>query len=314
MTRTFDEIQDSIDRLFSPFPQVVNFQTRVRRLASTPLRDAEPNIVLLIGESGVGKTRMLKQTQSEFPRIEYETFTEIPVLYVRVPADCTYSNLIMTVLHAFETPLISSGADRNRMQQIKTLITNCRVRLLILDDANQMVDRGRSKSHYRLGDWVREIADETRVRLVIAGVPRLWRMITTNEQLRSRVSQQIVVEPFTASAQDKNPIDLALAAFDSCLADIHRVQLTSELTSRRFAHATAGRLRSLRNLLVNAVEIALESPKRQIDYGVLARAFRQTMFPGAPPERNPFSTKFNGRPLTGRGEPFDPNSGEFLND
>ena len=311
MTRTFDEIELAIDQLVSPFPQVVSCQARLRRLVRQPQRESEPSVILLIGESGVGKTKMLQMTASEFPRTEHDEFTEIPVLYVRVPANCTYSNLIMRMLRSFGTPLVATGPDRERMRQIKTLIKHCGVRLIVFDDANQMVDRGRSKSHYLLGDWVREIADETRAHVVLAGVPRLWRMIETNEQLRSRVSQQIVVEPFAANADTANPISVALRAFDKCLDGVLRISLTTEIACRRFSFATAGRLRSLRIILVNAAEIAFEAPKPQIDFEVLGKAFERAMFPGVPAERNPFSPKFSGLPLTGRGEPFDPRSGAF---
>jgi hypothetical protein len=190
---------------------------------------------------------------------------------------------------------------------------NCRVRGLILDDANQMVDRGRTKSHYLLGDWVREISDVTRAHVILSGVPRLWNMIETNEQLRSRVSHQIVIEPFYASEESANSILLPLEAFDSCLAGILRVSLTSDMARQRFAFATGGRLRSLRNILLNAVEIAFEEPEVKIDYKVLERAFVRAIFHSAPEARNPFSSKFNGRALTGRGEPFEPRSGA-LND
>ena len=187
MNRTFNEIKFEIEQLFELFPQVKVVQSLIRDLARSPWVDAEPSILLLVGESGVGKTRVLTRTANEFPRIEHETFTEIRVLYVRVPADCTYSNLIIGILRALGTALISGGADRDRLRQIKTLLKNCGVRVLILDDANQMVDRGRSRSHYRLGDLVREITDDTRVHLVLSGVPRLWRMVNLNEQLLSLI-------------------------------------------------------------------------------------------------------------------------------
>ncbi len=315
MNKSFDEIKSAIKQLFEPFPQVKDVQRRIRHLAqSLPLLDAEADVVLLVGESGVGKTRMLTRTAREFARIEHESFTEIPILYVRIPSNCTYSNLIIAILQALGTGLISGGVDRDRLVQIRTLLRNCKVHVVILDDANQMVDRGRSKSHYALGDLVRQIADETPVNFVLSGVPRLLRMVNLNEQLRSRVTEQIQIEPLAADIKERHSIYLALTAFDGCLANLPRIRITDELTAQRFAVATAGRLRSLRNLLVKAVEIAFRSDKPQLDYPVLERAFRESLFPQAAPNRNPFSTTFDGGALTRPGEPFNADAGDLFND
>ncbi len=304
MSDQYSRVIRDLRGFFAKFPHVIKCQSRIRELVGRPCNEEEPDILAIVGETGVGKSTVLKRTSAEFPRIEHDDFTEIPIVYVEVPAKCTLGNLVGAILKAMGSPFWDRGRDMERTYQLLKLLRKCKVRVLVLDEANHTFDRGRARTHYLIGDWIKQLSDQSRVHLVLAGIPSLRGLIETNEQLANRLAEEIVIEPFGVNEDAVNSMVTALSAFNAVLGDIPRISLPQKRTCQLFAFATAGRTRGIRRLLVRAVEIAAVSTDPRIDHAVLAQSFREVIFPGAPDERNPFATKFNGRPLNAAGEPY----------
>jgi hypothetical protein len=296
-----------IKRCFVQFDYVRAIHERLRDLIKSECGVDEPDMVFIIGDPGVGKSRLLQRFMDDFPRVDHDTWTEVPVLHVLVPAKCSLSRLPGAMLQALGSPLWNKGNEEARTFQLETLLQKCRVRLVILVEVNHLIDRGRERSHYLLADWIKLLSERTRIPFALAGIDRATVLLRVNEQLADRVREIIRIEPFGVGEDCSNQMAEALAAFDGLLGGIRRISLTTDSTARMFAFATAGRLRKLRQMLVRSVEIASTMDEPRIDLGVLAAAFRTAVFKDAPDSRNPFLTaKFNGLPLTRPGEPYHP--------
>jgi hypothetical protein len=306
MTRTTAQITRDVRGCFVKFSHVLAAQARIRQLVQRDCQLDEPDILVFVGDPGVGKSRMLTRTVEEYPRIEHETFTEIPVAYVPVPTRCSPSALVGAILRAMGSPFWNKGREADRTHQLLTLLRACRVRVLVLDEVNHLVDRGRERSHYLLADWLKQLSDQSRVHMVLAGIPRLRVLFKTNEQLADRVAEEIVISPFGIDGKVDRQMRVALLAFARLLGPIRHIDFADARTCQAFVFATAGRLRGIRRLLVRSVEIAMREPEPRIDYAVLAQAFREVGFRGAPDDRNPFTDEFNGLPLIGPDEPYAP--------
>lgn len=297
----------AIKRCFVQFDHVKAVHERLRELSQFECGVDEPDMVLIVGDPGVGKSRLLQRFVDDFPRVEHETWTEVPVLSVLVPAKCSLSRLPGAMLQALGSPLWNKGNEEARTYQLETLLVKCRVRLVILVEVNHLIDRGKERSHYLLADWIKLLSERTRIPFALAGIDRARVLLRVNEQLADRVREVIQIEPFGVGERCRNQMGDALAAFNGLLGDIDRISLEDDSTARMFTFATAGRLRKVRQLLVRSVEIAAKQPKPRIDHAVLAEAFRTAVFKDAPDVRNPFvAAKFDGLPLNRPGEPYHP--------
>lgn len=300
-------IARSLRRAFIKFDHVTQLLDMLRELADTDFDQGEPDILFIVGEPGTGKTWIVKRFAADNPRQEHETVTTVPVLLVSVPAKCSLARLPGAILQALGSPLWNVGDEEQRTHQLETLLKKCGVKLLILNEANHLVDRGKEKSHYLLADWIKLLSERTRTPIALVGIPRLRVLLEVNEQLADRVREVVTVEPFGVDARCKNQMVTALEAFDKLLEGVDRIRLSDPENARRVAFATAGRLRRIRRLLVEAVVLAGQKSEPRIDLPALAEVFRQHIFKGAPDERNPFvPTKFDGQPLTAPGEPYAP--------
>jgi len=295
----------SLRRSFTRFPHVKRATAALDRLYEYECVEEEPEHMMLIGESGVGKSTLLIRYSDLHPVIEHEEFTEIPVLYVKVTPSCTPRKLAGLLLRGLGSPFWNKGKEDELTVQVECLLKACKVRLVILDEANHLVDRGGEKTQHTTADWIKTLSDEVHIPFVLAGIPRIERLNHTNDQLRGRFREVVRVHRFSvANKSAELEFRSVLAAFKRVLDDLPTVDFSESILARQFAFATDGRLREIRKLLVRAVELAFEQQRPEITSAVLAHAFRQVIFPDAPNDRNPFHRSFNLVPLTALGEPF----------
>lgn len=267
----------------------------------------EAENISLLGESGVGKTRLLKKFCNAHPRIEHKDFTEIPVLYTKVPPQGNIDSLASAMLQALGSPFWDKGKPKQLVYQLKCLITKCKVRMIILDEMNHLVDKRGIKTHHHIADWIKELSDEMGVPFVLAGIPRAERLLHTNDQMRSRAREVIIIQQFSVESDAAvKEFQSVLKSFATLMDGLPTIDLSHKTMARRMAFATDGRLRDIRSLLVRAVQLAFDQPSAQITMPILANAFRQVIYSNGPDDRNPFCENFKELPLTGLGEPFAP--------
>jgi Cdc6-like AAA superfamily ATPase len=299
-------IKRRLRRFFGRFPQVKLAHARLEALVAYECNGEEPECLAIVGDTGTGKTRLLTHFVEARPRIEHQEFSEVPVLYVEVPAKCSVKMLAGLMLRTLGSPFWNRGDEVERTDQLITLLKGCRVRMIILDEVNHLADRGAAKSHYHVGDWIKQLIGASHLAVVLAGTPAAAILWNTNEQLADRYREKIMLRPLSMEANRVRELRSVLGAFRGLMEGLPCIDITDEAHAKSIAFATAGRLRDIRRLLVRAVELAEMQSRFAITRSTLAHAFLEVIYPGAPANRNPFGKGFNGIPLTKPGEPFAP--------
>ena len=307
MSSDFLTITRNLRGCFAQFHHVRPVLSRLSDLMQQDCAGAEPDHLLLLGEAGIGKSRLLEHFSSLHPRSELADRTLIPVLYAEVPSDCTPKKLVTELLRSMGSLYWDKGSEQERTQQLLVLLKTCGTQVVLLDEASHLVERGTSKSHYQLGDWVKLTARKARIPFVLAGTERARALLDVNEQLRSRFRETIVLQPFSmASRESTMHARSGLKVFSAMLGDVDRVDITSEEVTHLVIFATHGRLREIRKLLVRWVELGFRKKSPSLTQKDLAQAFVEVIFPDAPKGRNPFLADFVRLPLTAAGEPYAP--------
>lgn len=291
--------------IFVRQPEVVQIFETLEHLLEAGEIDGEVACLLLVGVSGVGKSTLLDRFAAAHPRRDESDRTVIPVVVVKVPPHATVKGLAKAILLKLGSEFVR-GDEVDLTYQVLTLLRECRVRLLLIDEANHLIDRGAAKTHYHIADWLKMVGDEWGRAMVLAGVPQTAQLLEANEQLQSRFRHRVELRRLIDHGDDLKALRGALKSFQKRLDCVDAIDFSTPETARRFALATDGRFRELRNLLTAAVVIVAKAERPRLDLGVLERAFAQVIYPGAQAETNPFSHRFRGTPLTKPGEPFAP--------
>jgi hypothetical protein len=160
---------------FIHFPHVQRILAALDRMREYQCGNEEAEHIMLLGESGVGKSTLLVMYAKNYPAIEHEELTEVPVLYVVLGPSPTPKTLAHTLLKALGDPKWNVGREVELTARLVFLIWQCRVRLVIIDEANHLIDRGGEKTLHTSADWIKRLVDATRASCVLAGIPRTKR-------------------------------------------------------------------------------------------------------------------------------------------
>ncbi|MFM0561695.1 TniB family NTP-binding protein [Paraburkholderia sediminicola] len=292
---------------FINLPHVKRILASLDRMHEYQCGSEEAEHIMLVGESGVGKSTLLIRYVKRHPAIEHEEFTEVPVLYVALSQSPTPKILASMLLRALGDPKWHVGKEVELTDRLVFLTKQCRVRLVIIDEANHLIDRGGEKTLHTAADWLKRLVDATRVSFVLAGIPRTRRLLATNDQLRERFREVIEIDRFSvASKPAEREFRSVLKTFKGYLRELPTIDFSGAAITRLFAFASDGRLRDIRRLLVRAVELAYEQSNPRLTDAILAEAFRTVIYPGSPDRRNPFHKAFDETPLVNGDEPFSP--------
>lgn len=298
-------IKFRLRRAFIYLPHVASAMDRIQQLIVEDWSGVEPEHLMILGMPGTGKSTFLEHVTQRHTKTVHETFTEIPVLYADIPTKCSIHKLVTTMLHSMGSPLWDKGDEGAKTIHLKTLLRACKTRLVILDEVNHLVDRGQGASHYTVGDWIKGLAEKSRVSVVLSGIPRSRTLLHTNEQLADRFGEILEFPTLSLDETSRATTMAALKEFGKLLG-MDSIDLANPKTAQKIIYATQGRLRPLRRLLVRAVDVGFTCETPRVDLPVLRTAFEQVIYKGSPPERNPFCEDFNGKPLTKPGEPYEP--------
>lgn len=174
----------------------------LRRRIADALQGFEYTIEWTIGPSRVGKSALITALKREYPETKINGKRHVPVLIVKPPQGASSLLLPSSVFTAFGLPLplrgITSGVMFHRMvDQLKLAQT----KVIIFEEASQLVDVGARIPARGVGDWFKSLADSIDITILMFGVPRLQKLFDSNEQLRLRASAKIEFRPYDFQVQ-----------------------------------------------------------------------------------------------------------------
>jgi len=271
----------------------------------------DPDHLFIIGESGVGKSRILKRFKSSHPRVVHTEFTEIPVLYLCIPSKSSIDDIASAALLEMGSAFWNCGKTKELTFQLKKLLKACKVQMILIDEMNHLVDKGLFKTHHLIADWLKLLSDDIHIPIVFAGIPRATLLLYTNDQLRGRFREVVEIAPFSVETKSgllefRN----VLKSYETMASAYVKIDFSSVKMARRMIFATAGRMREIRRLIFRVVKLACKTNPPRASMATFSEAFRQVIYPGAPDTRDPFTSKFEKIPLTRPGEPYAPRAGE----
>lgn len=270
------------------------------------VESGKPRAIMVLGESGVGKSTLLAAFLANHPRQEARQKTIIPVLAVEVPAQPTIKSTADAILMKFNKMYVSGSAEA-KTERIKLLLKQCDVRCLILDEFQHIVDRGRTRMNAAVADWLKNLMNSSGISVMAFGLPQSANLLRYNEQLRRRFSSSITLSPWTLESEaDFNEFRAVINAFERAIALNDVSNLYAEDIAKRIYFATDGKIGYLSRLLSSAMYKVLLAGETCIQRQHLHAAFREQIWADASEQTNPFSDEFQLRRLNRKAEPYEP--------
>ena len=258
----------------------------LQELLEQPLRERMENI-LLLGESGMGKTMILRK----FERINARPFDTTAgverrsVVVVRMPHEPTEAAFVDQLLVALRAPR-SGPVGRPRLQEMRDtafrVLREVRARVLVIDEINSVLV-GTPRQQRLFLQLLRFLSNELAIALVCAGVPEARHALLSDSQLRSRFTD-VELPLWQADEELQRFVNLLVAGMP-----LRRPSpIDAPKVRRLLAERTGGVTLNVSKAIERATIAAIRTGKESID---LAALEDETVWRGITVQRLPLGSR-----------------------
>jgi hypothetical protein len=207
--------------------------------------------VPIVGESGAGKTSVLKSFHDKHPAHRTGDGLEVPILFASVPSAPTVKSLAGAMLAALGVPDPDRGTENEKTRRLQVLIRETHTQMVMIDEFQHFVDQGTHKVMHHVADWLKVLIDSTQATLVVAGLPSCMAVIDQNPQLARRFCAPMFMPRFDWRVQaDRRQFCAIVRAFHKPLSKRYLTpDLGAEDMAFRFYLASGGLIGFLAKLL-----------------------------------------------------------------
>jgi type II secretory pathway predicted ATPase ExeA len=285
-----------VEQIYISYPRLEAVIKKIEHCHRHSELSAEPECLLITGETGAGKTTLYKRYEQRFPRRVTEDGTIVPVLSVSIPVPATVKSMVTTLLVALGDPVAEKGAVVNQTLRLKRLLACCGTQLVILDEFQHFIDRDSRKVLQNVSDWLKDLLNEMGVPVVLIGMPSSEQILEANAQLKRRFAARASLAPFGwDSPEEQIEFRKFLKVLDGRLPLLERSQLADPETAYLIYCATGGTVAYVMKLVRRATAIALEQGGEKLTLETLAQAYDERLAADAPERENPFICDTDGR-------------------
>lgn len=171
---------------FIRHPRAEYILRRLEHLFRFPRRIRMPCLVIG-GDSGMGKTTLLRRFQTRHPEFASAKSTIKPVIYVQTPSKATIQAMQEELVIALGGPAMDVKPSRMR-RVIRDLLAELRTAMVLFDEVQHAARMKKRCDRIPLMDWFKELSTNAQIPVVCAGITGVRQLIKDDPQLHSRFS------------------------------------------------------------------------------------------------------------------------------
>lgn len=278
-----------VENLYIYYPRLNRLITKIERCHRFSKVSAEAECMLILGETGTGKTTLFRRYEQRFPRFETKTGTTVPVLSASIPVPATIKSLVTRLLIRLGDPMAERGTTVSQTHRLQLLLGYCGSEILILDEFQHFIDRDSKKILQTASDWLKDVINETNIPVVLIGLPHSSDILTANPQLKRRFSTKERLAPFEwDDTKGRREFRKFLRILDNQLPLAECSNLADEELAFRFYCATGGLISRVMKIVRYAVGLTLRRGSERLTLEVLAESYAERLSESGPGIFNPF--------------------------
>lgn len=239
---------------------------------------AEPEGAIILGNTGSGKSTLLKHYLKKTYEEGNDECSQLKVLYVEIEHRTSTKKVISKMLKRLGSKNWKSGNESIQYEELKTLLWQLGVELIIIDEINNLLPRSAGNVAMSVCDFFKMLINEAKIPLVLAGTEEAKKVILKNKELANRLNAVHYMQYFSL-ATPGSKTDF-FKQYMGCIEQAIPVESTCLTTSgmlKRFYIASGGQPRLISKIVSSTLQHAdLTAPLEMRDYaqGYL-KAFRQ---------------------------------------
>lgn len=249
------------------YPDYREAMRLITKCIDTTRNRKDPSSAMLIGPTGVGKTRLCRMIEKQLGPIQPSRSLVCdkkiwPCIYIELPESTTIKSLSMVMARIL-------GGTPNDYQSVAVLetfiierIITLETKLVILDDFHHAAEKGLTKTKSSLCNWIIKLLNRSGIPFLISGSPAAESTINTVHELSDRFPYRARLNPMPMAEEATTSVFLGvLAGLQEEMIRLGHLKNYTHLTDpnpyKAIYLATQGNFRRLSNLLHDSFRIAL---------------------------------------------------------
>lgn len=264
-----------IKQIFIESPQITDILADISECREFSDGVSEPDCMIVVGDTGSGKTTIIEKYLSENPRKENVGGSVVPILFTSLPPNATPITASEQLLSDLGDPYaFNKGKDHVELtKKMVELMHFCGVELIIIDEFQHMIDRKNKEVLHSAADWLKMLIVRSKIPVVLFGMPYSIVILDANNQLAGRFELQHKLDPFRISSKVyMQRYKTFLSCLDNALPFTERSGLDSPEMMKRLYAFSKGNLRRIRKLVNRASRSALAEGDNYISLTHFAKA------------------------------------------
>lgn len=273
-------LRNIVENTLIPHSAFEKASSRLRQCFNYADCASEPICIAVVGESRTGKSRVLEECSVANQPVRKPEGLYVPILHVKTPSKPTVKGLAELMLRAMNDPRFDAGTENAKTIRLHTLMKNAGTRMVMIDEFQHFYDKGSHKVMHHVADWLKILVDDSKVALVVAGLPSCQAVLEQNEQLAGRFLAPVFMPRFDWKEVDQRDEFMAiLGAFQDSLSEHFDLPAldTPDMAFRCYC-GTGGLMGYLTKFLRQVVWNALDDDRRIISLPDLALAHDQAVW------------------------------------
>ena len=280
------------------YPRFKELHEKIRECQELSKLAGEPKCLSLDGQTGAGKSTLVRAYANAFPPVEMETGRKMPVFYLEVPASVTIKGLASTMLSRLGDPGAHKGSLWAFNDRLPPLIEKMGIEIIILDEFQHLIETRTNKVMRDVSDWLKSLIKQTGIPCVVVGITgEVEVILRANPQLSRLFSHRETLEPFAWDTSQPKTIQ-SFAKFIEYAEEAVGCKLTDTIPRLdliyRIHYATDGVVGMIMNLMWTAMLRAKKHDQVVIELEDLEFAFIESIGKHLYQKTNPFTTNGNG--------------------
>ncbi|MFV3305174.1 TniB family NTP-binding protein [Pseudomonas sp. NY15181] len=231
----------------------------------------------IFGPTRVGKSQLVDELVAAYPSQLVDGVRRQPLVRVKVLGRPTRRSLSEAVLMALNTRRYGRASADELMSRVCDLLRVVGTRVLLFEEMQQFVEGMSAKATREASDWLKIMAEELGITLILVGLPITSEIFLRNEQLRDRAERVQEIRPYNWNdPQQQREFQQTLNALLEAYLEagwLLPVAQDPELLARVYG-SCLGRVGMLFKLFVAVEHLAR---KHVLDFALLARAHEEAI-------------------------------------
>lgn len=263
------------------------------------MHKSDSTCIAILGESRSGKTRILEHFEMKHQATRTSGGLITPIVKIKVHSKPTVKSLAQELLYSLGDEMYDKGTEYDKTIRLRRLLSAAKTKVIMLDEFQHFYDQGSRKVQYSVADWLKNLIDETRIGLVVAGLTTSISVIKSNVQLVRRFHKPIELKRFDwFNNNEKNEFRNILHTIQEALEPLSFPDLSSNDLAFRIYIATDGLMGYVIKLFREVAINVINNGRLTVTLDDLYVAYKLTIWDTFNQSTNPFSKSFNTGPTT----------------